>query len=403
MRWYVDISSIGPDKPTHRHCVEAEQWQKALQGVRAQRGDDAPFGNFSIELLDDGYRAIDPLTRMRYVVQRAPDGTPVTEEPTLLAAKGAPAAGSAAASAAPPNAVPKARESDPKAAAAARAARPRPSARGERAAPAARTSERGRTRGKAPSIPDDVVPRTSAPAPAAAAEMKPQGPNSAPPTAPRPSQQPIPSSAIPSTSTSGLPPAEPSSSSQSPATAPRPASMPPGFAPPIARPMQAETAFERMTGGAAFALTKPSATADIPTEVLPAHKVLSRRSEDPTPSSPLTYREMALSVADTTSLRDAEAIARAQFEVVRNALAGAPKGKFIQLAVFDHEFTGKPKKVPIVTLAFKDWRDQEPVIAFPQRDGVATRRSSERPATAASTSDQGRPAGFPASYPRPCS
>ena len=65
MRWYVDISSIGPDKPTHRHCVEAEQWQKALQGVRAQRGDDAPFGNFSIELLDDGYRAIDPLTRMR--------------------------------------------------------------------------------------------------------------------------------------------------------------------------------------------------------------------------------------------------------------------------------------------------------------------------------------------------
>ncbi|MBL8744028.1 MAG: hypothetical protein JNK04_23135, partial [Myxococcales bacterium] len=87
MRWYVDISTIGPDKPTHRHCVEAEQWQKALQAVRAQRGDEAPFGNFSIELLDDGYRAIDPATRTRYVVQRAPDDADLTPEATDLHGK----------------------------------------------------------------------------------------------------------------------------------------------------------------------------------------------------------------------------------------------------------------------------------------------------------------------------
>src|SRR5689334_10968954 len=78
MRWYVDISSIASKGPTSRYCVEAEQWQKALQTVRTQRGDDASFGNFSIELLDDGYRAIDPLTRTRYVVQRAPESAPLT-------------------------------------------------------------------------------------------------------------------------------------------------------------------------------------------------------------------------------------------------------------------------------------------------------------------------------------
>jgi len=381
MRWYVDISSIGPDKPTHRHCIEADQWQKALQGVRAKRGLDSPFGNFSIELLDDGYRAIDPLTRTRYVVQRAPDGANVTDEPTLLAS-GKPPAESGL-----PGATPPPRDSDPKAGALARAARPRPSARG---APAARTSERGRTRGKAPSIPDDVVPRTSGSPPQAVASPAVAAPAAASPGSASPAAEPqpvaaaVPAQAVaavdtPAPPTSPAPPrpSRPETTGQS--SPPRP-SHPVPSAPPVARPMQAETAFERMTGGGAFALpTKPSPTAEVPTEVLPACKVLSRRSEDPTPSSPLTYREMAMAVAETTSLRDAEAIARAQYEVVRNALAGAPKGKFIQLAVFDHEFSGKPKRVPIVTLAFKDWRDEEPVIAFPQRDGVATRRSSERP------------------------
>ena len=41
MRWFVEISSLGPspaDKATV--CVEAPQWQPALQKARALRGDD---------------------------------------------------------------------------------------------------------------------------------------------------------------------------------------------------------------------------------------------------------------------------------------------------------------------------------------------------------------------------
>lgn len=428
MRWYVDINSIGSNSPTERYCLEAEQWQKALQAVRAQRGDSAPFGNFSIELLDEGYRAIDPQTRTRYVVHRAPDDAEATAAPVVLTGEEKAAAGP--------------RFPQP------RASRPRPSARGARA--------------KSPSIPDDPVPRGRAAQPApkppepsrppesVAPETQPATPvakidSKIPaPTPSRPSglRPPTPAPSSPSNppstgaSSSSAPPRPtppPSNRPMSiggtagpnqltakavapyaqksdvpPPAAPSPASAHPpapsaapkngasaSSAPParkldapqdivVARPMQAETAFERMTGGSAVPLpAQVSPTADVPTEVLPAFKILSRRNEDPTPSSPLTYREMAFMVASTTSLRDAEAIARAQFEVVRNSLSGAPKGKFIQLAVFDHEFTTKPKKPPIVTLAFKDWRDQEPDVRFPLRDGAQSQRPPAAPASAA--------------------
>ncbi|HVY45598.1 MAG TPA: GAF domain-containing protein [Minicystis sp.] len=79
MRWFVEISGVGkkPGKSTTL-CVEATQWQPALQRARSMRGDDGPLSNFSIELLDDGYRAIDPTTRLKYVVRRAPDDAALT-------------------------------------------------------------------------------------------------------------------------------------------------------------------------------------------------------------------------------------------------------------------------------------------------------------------------------------
>ncbi|MFO0547405.1 MAG: hypothetical protein U0271_03400 [Polyangiaceae bacterium] len=353
MRWYVDISSIGAGSPGERHCVEAEQWQKALQAARAKRGDDAPFGNFSIELLDDGYRAIDPVSRVRYVVQRAADDAALTTDPIP---------------------VPSAPERE-------RAARPR----------AARGSSRGRERrGRAEPTAQPATPVESAPQPAAAPAIV-----SAASTEPKAhAKVAIPDDPVPRPNGAGH------------AATPQAQ----------ARPMQAATAFERMTGGAAVPLearseTPPSKddggvvigavvtvgeapppsapppsaprpqtaprppsappvarTQDVVTEVLPAFKILSRRSQDPTPQSPLTYREMALMVAESTSLRDAEAILRAQFEVLRNSLSGAPAGKFIQLAVFDHEFAGRPKRPPLATLAFKDWRTSEPELAFPAKD-----------------------------------
>src|SRR5260370_23485736 len=78
MRWFVEISPLGQKAgPSTTLCVEAPQWQPALQKARACRGDNGALSNFSIELLDDGYRAIDPMTRLRYIVRRAPDDAPL--------------------------------------------------------------------------------------------------------------------------------------------------------------------------------------------------------------------------------------------------------------------------------------------------------------------------------------
>jgi hypothetical protein len=72
MRWLVEVMSLGKtDKESL--SVEAESWQKALQAAREQRGESAPMSGFSIELLDDGCRAVDPMSRLRYEVHRVPD------------------------------------------------------------------------------------------------------------------------------------------------------------------------------------------------------------------------------------------------------------------------------------------------------------------------------------------
>src|SRR5436309_15716287 len=77
MRWLVEVSSLGKTD-LQKFVVDAESWQRALQAARAQRGEDGPMSGFSIELLEEGYRAVDPLARVRFVVKRAPDDMPIT-------------------------------------------------------------------------------------------------------------------------------------------------------------------------------------------------------------------------------------------------------------------------------------------------------------------------------------
>jgi len=97
MRWLVEVSSLGKTD-TQKFCVDAESWQRALQSARSQRGEDGPMSGFSIELLEEGYRAVDPLARVRFVVKRAPDDmalTPVLDRPSAAPKGVAPSAPSA--------------------------------------------------------------------------------------------------------------------------------------------------------------------------------------------------------------------------------------------------------------------------------------------------------------------
>jgi hypothetical protein len=78
MRWFVEVSRVGESSLSEKYCVEAKQWQAALQEARKLRGDSGALSKFSIELLDDGYRAVDPSLKLRYLVNKAPGDAPLT-------------------------------------------------------------------------------------------------------------------------------------------------------------------------------------------------------------------------------------------------------------------------------------------------------------------------------------
>ncbi|HWZ93370.1 MAG TPA: hypothetical protein VNW92_31135 [Polyangiaceae bacterium] len=78
MRWFVEVSRVGESGLSEKYCVEAKQWQAALQEARKLRGDSGALSKFSIELLDDGYRAVDPSLKLRYLVNQAPADAPLT-------------------------------------------------------------------------------------------------------------------------------------------------------------------------------------------------------------------------------------------------------------------------------------------------------------------------------------
>jgi hypothetical protein len=90
MRWLVEVTSFGglesnEAKKESLH-VDAETWQKALHTARSQRGEPGPMSGFSIELLDEGCRAVDPGSRTRYEVRRAAEGARASVAPPPLAA-----------------------------------------------------------------------------------------------------------------------------------------------------------------------------------------------------------------------------------------------------------------------------------------------------------------------------
>src|SRR5215207_2898716 len=80
MRWFVEVSRVGENSSGEKYCVEAKQWQAALQEARRLRGDSGPLSKFSIELLDDGYRAVDPKLKLRFMVAKAPKDAQLSSE-----------------------------------------------------------------------------------------------------------------------------------------------------------------------------------------------------------------------------------------------------------------------------------------------------------------------------------
>ncbi len=90
MRWLVEVTSLGRTEKDSLY-VDADTWQKALQVARTLRGETEPMSGFSIELLDEGCRAVDPATRISYDVQRADDGHAAAPRPSAPPPRPSPA------------------------------------------------------------------------------------------------------------------------------------------------------------------------------------------------------------------------------------------------------------------------------------------------------------------------
>jgi putative methionine-R-sulfoxide reductase with GAF domain len=96
--------------------------------------------------------------------------------------------------------------------------------------------------------------------------------------------------------------------------------------------------------------------------------VLYKKEQEPTNASPITYREEVFAAPPGTTEDQAEAILRAHFRLVSESLASSPAGKYVNIAVFDRVFEGRPPVPPLATLTWKDWKaGGAPTITFPRR------------------------------------
>lgn len=107
--------------------------------------------------------------------------------------------------------------------------------------------------------------------------------------------------------------------------------------------------------------------------------LLSQRDIDPTPDSPLLYRERSYAVSPNIDASVAEQQLKNAFEMLRASLATKPRGKYLNLAVFDHVWKAQPERPPLVTLQWKDWI-AEPTIGY---GALVARKPSVPPPTPA--------------------
>lgn len=305
MRWFVEISALGINPgTTSTLCVEAPQWQPALQKARVLRGDEGPLGNFSIELLENGFRAIDPVSRLCYLVTRAPEDAALTN------------LGSPAAPAAP------------------------------------------KVEAVAPVVPEPPPQRAMAQTMAFSSE----------------------GSALVKE------PIAASGKKRGPAQTM-------GFSSVGAAAVQEAVA-------AVDVARAPAPVAAAP--VLPSCTQVNVREDNPSERSPLSYREYVYAVEQGTSDDDARRLILERFESVQKSLEQARPGKLINLAIFDHAFTDRPMRRPLVTLTWKDWKNEAPVLQFPARDGVSmVPPSSSLPTGLTSPVAASAPAPAPAAEPVP--
>lgn len=398
-RWFVEVSRVDADTQKERYCVEALQWQQALQQARKLRGDRGALSRFAIELLESGYRATDPGSRLRYTINKAPHDAPLSGNTPSNGAKvgsvisltptAPPGLASPAVSEPPRPSLP--RPPTGSAAPNSTSAPPKVSAAPASTARPSGTPEVPRRNSAniatSPAIPK---PRRSQRPPKV--QVKKSG-SVEPPAVATGSDSAAPSVESPTAAPSVEPPAVALSPESSIAAAA------PSLEPPAVTPTTELTELDPLT-------SPPPETAPS----VPGLELVTMRREEPTEAVPITYREYSFAIAEGTEPEALERHARDAWEQVRAAIGHVTSQKFVQIALFDHRFEGRPLRPPVAVLVWKDWRG-DPVLQLRGGSVPATSvfpPASLRPATQnaeapASFPAPNAPASFPAAPAAPAS
>ncbi|MDP3277629.1 MAG: hypothetical protein Q8Q09_20775 [Deltaproteobacteria bacterium] len=104
---------------------------------------------------------------------------------------------------------------------------------------------------------------------------------------------------------------------------------------------------------------------DLSLRVLPPAAILFARDREAANNNGLTYRERVLVVPPDTSPVTCSEVLNDLWRLTRDSLVDLPKGKFISLAIFDHAFSSRPERPPLMVLEWKDWRSDTPVVSIP--------------------------------------
>ncbi|HEX5658714.1 MAG TPA: GAF domain-containing protein [Polyangiales bacterium] len=123
------------------------------------------------------------------------------------------------------------------------------------------------------------------------------------------------------------------------------------------------------------------------------------RDVEPTPRSPITYRERAFLVTPAGDLSNLEGLLQAELLKLREELASAPRGQLIHLAAFDKPLRDAPNAPPVATLEWSDWRGNAVFVS--NAEGASSPSlAGPAPSEAATPGDIPAPGSHVAPIPR---
>lgn len=117
----------------------------------------------------------------------------------------------------------------------------------------------------------------------------------------------------------------------------------------------------------------------------PEMSLLYERADEPAPDRPIAYRERGFSVPPGLQRQALGQALASELERVRTELGDARSMKYVRLAAFDHHFEDKPRRAPVATIVWRDWKGkpQLEVEGSPMDLESALESSSAPPPSAA--------------------